>query len=122
MIRFVHRILDFAAAAGSVAVTAHPAAALAHLGHPRPPRPTRARRRSTAPQPGPRRHAPERLTWLEWAGDPGSRRASAIDVTLAARSGLVPSTGPSSRERHTARESDRGTASGGGVEAAGAVP
>jgi hypothetical protein len=121
MIRFVHRILDFAAAAGSVAVTAHPAAALAHLGHPRPPRPTRARRRST-PQPGPRRHAPERLTWLEWAGGAGSRRVSAIDATVEAFSGLDPSTGSSSRERHAARESDRGTASGGGVEAAGAVP
>lgn len=117
MIRFVHRILDFAAAAGSVAVTAHPAAALAHLGHPRPPRPTPARRRSATPQP-----APKRLTWLEWAGGPGSRRASEIDGTLAARSGVDTSTGPSRRERHAAWETHGGAETGGGVEAAGAVP
>lgn len=101
MIRILHRILDIAAAAGGVAVTAHPAAALAHLGQPRAPRPTTpARWRSTAPQPAqrsrtgaswalndrvdgrvgsgghgdemPAAHAPERLTWLRWARGAGS--------------------------------------------------
>ena len=97
MIRILHRILDLAVAAGNVSVTAHPAAALAHLGQPREPRPTRrARWRSTTPRPGQRRregarwtsndlvvghadrgghageiptaHAPQRLTWLNWSG------------------------------------------------------
>ena len=117
MIRILHRILDFTAVAGRMSVTAHPAAALAHLGQPRPPRPTkRARRRGATPQHGQRRregapwalndpvdggtgsgghgdeipaaHAPERLTWLTWAAGDGSRRAGSVDGTLGLASEL----------------------------------
>ena len=88
MIRILHRILDIAAAAGSVAVTAHPAAALAHLGHPRASRPTRrARRRSTTTQPA---HAPERLTWLEWSRGAGSPPATPGNETLRPGESRVP--------------------------------
>ena len=133
MIRILHRILDFAAVAGSVSVTAHPAAALAHLGQPRAARPTRrARRRSATPQPGQRRregapwalndpvdgrtgsgghgdevpaaHAPERLTWLTWSAGDGSRRAGSVDGTLGLASGLDTCPGPpSSPVREMAR-------------------
>lgn len=134
MIRILHRFLDFAAAAGRVSVTAHPAAAMAHLGQPRAPRPTRrARRRSTTPQPVQRRweaapwalndlvdggtgsdgrgdempaaHAPERLTWLTWSAGDGSRRAESLDGTLGLAAGLDPYPGPpSSAERHAPGE------------------
>ena len=102
MIRIVHRILDIAAAAGSVAVTAHPAAALAHLGQPRAPRPTRrARRRRTPTQPAP---APERLTWVEWARDAGSQPASSGDGTLRPEESRVPQVrGMSSSQTHPVR-------------------
>lgn len=88
MIRILHRILDIAAAAGNVAVTAHPAAALAHLGHPRASRPTRRSRwRSATAQ---RVHAPERLTWLEWSRAAGSTPASSGDKTLRPGESRVP--------------------------------
>ena len=88
MIRILHRILDIAAAAGSVAVTAHPAAALAHLGQPRAPRPTRrARQRIATTQPT---QAPERLTWLEWSQSAASPPASQGDGALRPGESRVP--------------------------------
>ena len=86
MIRILRRMLDIAAAAGSVAVTAHPAAALAHLGQPRAARPRRrAQRRSTTTQPA---HAPEPLTWMQWSQRAGSPLATPGNETL--RPGVSP--------------------------------
>lgn len=60
----------------------------------------------------PSAQVPDRHSWREWAAGAGSRRASAVDVTLGLGSGMDVCAGPpSTQERHAAWDSRRPAAS-----------